>query len=63
MNDVKKERNFVTVGKAAVFTGLDPQTIRKMADEASISCYRTPSGQRRINLQIIQEMCHAFSDL
>jgi hypothetical protein len=42
MNDVKKERNFVTVGKAAVLTGLDPQTIRKMADEASISCYRTP---------------------
>jgi len=59
MNDVKKERNFVTVGKAAVLTGLDPQTIRKMADEASISCYRTPSGQRRINLQSIQEMCHA----
>jgi len=58
MNDVKKERNFVTVGKAAVLTGLDPQTIRKMADEASISCYRTPSGQRRINLQSIQEMCH-----
>lgn len=56
--DVKqKERNFVTVGKASVITGLDSQTIRKMADNSSIVCYRTPSGQRRINLQSIQDMC------
>ena len=56
MNDVKKEKHFVTVGKASLLTGLDPQTIRKMADVASILCYRTPSGQRRINLQSIREM-------
>jgi predicted site-specific integrase-resolvase len=59
MNDVKKEKLFVTVGKASVLTGLDAQTIRKMADEASVLCYRTPSGQRRINLQSIQDMCHS----
>jgi predicted site-specific integrase-resolvase len=28
-----------------------------LADKASIICYRTPAGQRRINLQSIQEMC------
>jgi predicted site-specific integrase-resolvase len=28
-----------------------------MADQSSILCYRTPSGQRRINLQSIQEFC------
>ena len=58
MNDVKKEKHFVTVGKASLLTGLDTQTIRKMADVASILCYRTPSGQMRINLQSIQEMCN-----
>jgi len=55
--DEKKIRNFVTVGKASIITGLDSQTIRKLADNSSILCYRTPAGQRRINLQSIQEMC------
>ena len=55
--DVKK--NFVSVGKASLLTGLGGQTIRKLADQSSIVCYRTPSGQRRINLQSIQEMCSA----
>ena len=53
----EKNKLFVCVGEAARLTGLDPQTVRKMADEASISCYRTPSGQRRINLQSIQSFC------
>ena len=57
MPDDKSNAVFVTVGKAALLTGLDSQTIRKMADKSSILCYRTPSGQRRINLQNIQEMC------
>jgi predicted site-specific integrase-resolvase len=56
-DDKNKETVFVTVGKAALLTGLDSQTIRKMADKSTILCYRTPSGQRRINLQNIQEMC------
>lgn len=53
MND--KQKMFVSVGDAAKLTGLEAQTIRKMADKASILCYRTPSGQRRINLQSIQK--------
>jgi len=53
----KKETVYISVGKAALLTGLDSQTIRKMADTSKILCYRTPSGQRRINLQNIQEMC------
>jgi predicted site-specific integrase-resolvase len=56
-NGKKKQKQFVSVGEASTFTGLDPQTIRKMADKASIVCYRTPSGQRRINLQSLQELC------
>jgi len=53
----KKERLFVSIGEAARLTGLDIQTVRKMADQASFICYRTPSNQRRINLSSIQEMC------
>jgi len=51
------EKIFVTVGEASRLIGLEAQTIRKMADKASIICYKTPSGQRRINLQSIQEFC------
>ena len=56
MND-NKQKIFVTVGEASRLTGLEIQTIRKMADKASIICYKTPSGQRRINIQSIQEFC------
>jgi predicted site-specific integrase-resolvase len=56
MND-GKQKKFVTAGEAARLTGLEIQTIRKMADQASLVCYKTPSGQRRINLQSVQEFC------
>lgn len=56
-NDKKKRKHFITVGEASILTGLDIQTIRKMADKASIICYRTPSGQRRIDLQSVQKLC------
>jgi putative resolvase len=56
MNDQKQKR-FVTVGEAARLTGMEVQTIRKMADQASISSYKTPSGHRRLDIQSIQEFC------
>lgn len=56
-NEIESKR-FVTVREAAKFAGLDIQTIRKMADNSSILCYRTPSGQRRIDMQSIQKLCH-----
>lgn len=52
-----KQKTFISVGEAARLAGLDPQTIRKMADNSSIVCYRTPTGQRKINLQSIQALC------
>ena len=54
----EQESLYVTVGEASRLTGLCPHTIRKMADESSIVCYKTPAGQRRINLQSIQRMCN-----
>lgn len=47
------------MGEASRLTGLEAQTIRKMADQNVISGYKTPSGQRRCNLQSIQEFCTA----
>jgi putative resolvase len=55
----KKEKDFVSVGEAATLTGLDRQTIRKMADRQTIKCFRTPSDQRRINLHSLQEFIHS----
>jgi putative resolvase len=51
----QNQKQFVTVGEASSITGIEAQTIRKMADKASFICYRTPSQQRRINLQSLQE--------
>jgi putative resolvase len=55
----KKEKEFVTVGVAAALTGLEAQTIRKLADNSSFLCYRTPSDQRRINLQSLQDFINS----
>lgn len=60
--DVKKEKNYISVGDASVITGLDSQTIRKMVDTKKISGYKTPSGQRRINRKDIQAMCDNMLD-
>jgi putative resolvase len=53
----KKEKQFVTVGEASLLTGLDSQTIRKLADNNTIYCYRTPAEQRRINLKSLEQFC------
>lgn len=52
-----KEKQFVTVGEASLITGLDAQTVRKLADRSTIMCYRTPADQRRINLKSLEDFC------
>lgn len=54
---MKHDHKYISVGVAASLAGLDSQTIRKLADTAQILCYRTPSGQRRIDKNSLQEMC------
>ena len=51
------ESHYVSMGRASKLTGLEAQTIRKMADKGIIKCYKTPSGQRRFNIQSIQKLC------
>ncbi len=56
MNDVEKQ--FISVGDASVFSGLNKQTIRKMVDKKEIAGFTTLSGQRRINKQSLQKLCN-----
>ena len=59
----ERQSDFVPIREAAKLTGLAASTIRKMADQSTISCYRTPSGQRRINIQSIQALVSNFVPL
>jgi predicted site-specific integrase-resolvase len=58
MHVKSKERRFISIGEAVLFTGLDFQTLRKLADTEKIRCYRTPSGQRRFDRQSLEAMCN-----
>jgi predicted site-specific integrase-resolvase len=51
----RKEKQYVTVGEAAAEVGLESQTIRKLADNGVLVCYRTPAQQRRILLQSLYD--------
>ena len=56
MNDTN-EKEFVTIRKASIITGLSQQTLRSLSDQEKISCYKTPSGHRRFNRKSLVEMC------
>lgn len=51
----RKDKQYVTVGEAAAEVGLESQTIRKLADNGILVCYRTPAQQRRIQLQSLYD--------
>lgn len=51
----QKDKQYVTVGEASKITGLHPHTVRKLVEQDCIACYKTPSGQRRINSKSLDE--------
>jgi putative resolvase len=55
----KKEKQYLTAGEASLFTGIGIQTLRKMADEKTVLCYKTPTGQRRFDKTSLQKLCNA----
>jgi putative resolvase len=55
MNEEK--RRFLSIGQASEFTGLEAQTLRKLARSEKVRCYRTPSGQRRFDRASLEELC------
>jgi len=51
-------KTFISTQQAARITGLHPHTIRKMADNNQIQCYKTPAGQRKINREGLEKFCN-----
>lgn len=43
------EKLFVSIKEASQLSGLTQQTLRKLADNDQLDCYKTPSGQRKFN--------------
>jgi putative resolvase len=60
MND-KNINTFITIREASKLTGLCAQTLRKLADEEKIKCYKTTSGQRRFDKHSLAEMCNTLT--
>lgn len=54
---MKHDKQYVSIGEASKLTGLGPQTIRKLVDKSTFVCYKTPSGQRRVSMQSVQDFC------
>ena len=61
--NVKKEEKvkYLTIKQAHELTGLHQNTLRKLGDEQTIQCYKTPGGQRRFNKSNLEKMCHPIS--
>ena len=49
---------FISIKEASRLTGLHENTLRRLGDEQKISCYKTPSGQRRFNKHYLEKMCN-----
>jgi predicted site-specific integrase-resolvase len=54
MND----KAFVSLREACAITGIEAQTLRKLADSQTLPSYKTPSGQRKFNRAGLDSMCN-----
>lgn len=61
MNDKKEKAKYITISQACEFSGLHQNTLRKLGDEQTIQCYKTPGGQRRFNKYDLEKMCNSVS--
>lgn len=50
-------RDFVKISQASKLSGIGLQTLRKMADNKSVTSFTTPSGQRLYCKKSLQKMC------
>lgn len=55
--DEETHSNFVSMHEASAISSLHPHTIRKYVDQGKIKCFKTPSGQRKINRQSLEAYC------
>jgi len=56
MNEQKSK--FISIREAIEISGIGAQTIRKLCDNNKIICYKTLSGQRKINKSSLEQMCN-----
>ena len=57
----KKKLNTSLLNKLTNSVGYIKNTLRKLGDEQTIQCYKTPGGQRRFNKLDLEKMCHSIS--
>lgn len=61
---MKKEQNsnscvqFVSMREAVKITGINPQTLRILADQNKVKSYKTVSGQRKFDKNFLEQMCN-----
>ncbi|MFL5750340.1 MAG: MerR family transcriptional regulator [Chloroflexota bacterium] len=53
------EQNRLSLGPAARMLGVDPDTLRRWADEGRIEAFTTPGGHRRFDRLDIERLCAA----
>jgi len=52
------KNSFISIREATTISGIGAQTIRKLCDNNKIICYKTLSGQRKINKSSLEQMCN-----
>ena len=58
----KTKSKFVSIKEASQLTGICQQTLRVMADQKKIGCYKTPTGFRKFNTDSISKMLDFVND-
>ena len=53
-----QKNSFISIREATTISGIGAQTIRKLCDNNKIICYKTLSGQRKINKSSLEQMCN-----
>ena len=51
------ERKFISIGEAAVFTGLSQETLRRYFKQGKVMGFTSAGGQRRFDVESLTELC------
>ena len=49
---------WLSLGPASEVVGVDPDTLRRWADEGRVACFLTPGGHRRFNRRSLERLVH-----
>jgi predicted site-specific integrase-resolvase len=51
------QRKFISIGEAAVFTGLSQETLRRYFTKGQVSGFTSAGGQRRFEVENLKSLC------